>query len=95
MLPGQAGRARHGLQVQEHQRLLRVYGDALIHGVAAVGGDAVHADEPAVLAVHEAELAAALLDAGRAHGHVVRDGGDGTGIAHAYIALLARHEVHA
>ena len=72
-----------------------MYGYALVHRVAAVGGDAVHADEPAVLAVHKAELAAVFLDAGRAHCHVVRHGRYRTGVAHADIALLACHQVHA
>ena len=87
--------ARHRLQVQEHKRLLGLYGYLLVHRVAAVFLYPVHADKPAVLTVGYAELAVALLDGGRAHRHVVRHRIDGTGIAHADVALLARAQLHA
>ena len=53
VLPEEAGGPGHALNVEEHQRLFRVDGDALIERVGPVLRDAVHPDEPAVLSVKE------------------------------------------
>ena len=70
-------------------------GDALVHGVGAVLGDAVHTQEPAVLTVVQGQLAAAGLEGGMADGHIVGDRVDGTGIAHVQVVTVAAFQVGA
>ena len=62
--PEEAGGPGHALNVEEHQRLFRVDGDALIERVGPVLRDAVHPDEPAVLSVKEGQLSALALKSG-------------------------------
>ena len=67
-----------------------------IDGVIAVGVEAVHAEEPARLGVHDAQLAARrVLISRMAHGHVVRDGRDAARFAEIEVVPLPRHHVGA
>ena len=88
MLPDQAGGAGHALHVEKLQRLLRVDGDALVHGAVAVVVVAVHAQEPAVLRVHDHQVAGVVLQGVLGHDHVVGDGLDLTGLAQVQVIFL-------
>ena len=93
VLPDQQGRARMAFHVEEAQRLLRLGADALVNRVAAVMGYAVHAEEPAVLAVNEHQLAGVVLHARIAGRHIVAYRLDLTGGADVQVGLLARYRV--
>ena len=95
MVPNQAGSAGNTVDVEEHQRLLAFNGDALVHGIAAILGDAVHTEEPAVLTVVQSQLAALRLERGVADGHIIGDRVNGTGIAHVQVIPLAVLQVGA
>ena len=81
MLPDQRGRADHALDIEEAERLVGLGADAFIHRVAAIMGHTVHAEEPAVLAVDDTELAVVALDGGIAGRHIVADRFDSAGLA--------------
>ncbi len=93
VLPDQQGRARMAFHVEEAERLLRLGADALVNRVAAVMGHAVHAEEPAVLAVNQYELAGLVLNARVAGRHIVADRLDLTGGADVQVGLFARYRV--
>ena len=57
--------------LKKHSGSLRLGADALVNRVAAVVGYAVHAEEPAVLAVDEHQLAGVVLHARIAGRHIV------------------------
>lgn len=93
VLPDQQGCTRMAFHVEEAQRLLRLGADALVNRIAAVVGYAVHAEEPAVLAVDEHELARLVLNRRVASCHIVAYRLDLTGGADVQVGLLARYRV--
>ena len=93
MLPNQAGRADHALNIEEYQRLVRLGADALVYRVAAVMGNAVHTQEPAVLTVYQYQLAAVVLERRIAGCHIVAHRLDVAGTAHVHQRLLTGHGV--
>ena len=74
MLPDEARRARHAVHVEKQQWPRGVNRRFFVDGVVAVGVQTVHAEEPAGLGVHNAELSFDRVLIGRvAQGHIVRN----------------------
>ena len=90
VLPDKAGRVRDAVHVEELQRLTRMDADALIGGAVAVVVIAVHAQEPAVLCIDDDQMAGAVLHILVRHDHIVGNGVDLAGFAHAEVIFLAR-----
>ena len=95
VLPRQRRGVGHALDVEEHERRVRVDDRALEARVLPVFAQVVHANEPTILGVGHIHAPVALLDGRVAQRHVVGAGGQVRGLAERDVVRLAVDDVGA